>query len=185
MKKIVYNSLLFVSLLFMGCPTRSLAPLFTEKDLIFDPALIGTWLDGQNRKDTYTFQRAGDKDYLVVLCEQKEQGPRVVAYQARLGRLGKYFFFDSCPAGEIPDHHLVPAHLITKMWLTGDTLHVVSLEENWLKKLDAGGQLKLPHARTGDDIVLTAPTPELQQFILSNAENPAAFPDPGKLIRQK
>jgi hypothetical protein len=86
-----------VAVLFLGgCrPVDSLNPLYTQKDLVYDPALLGTWcLKDDN--DTYTLQRSGSATYKLELrgsdkdTNEEYQG----VWDARLLRLGKFLFLD-------------------------------------------------------------------------------------------
>jgi hypothetical protein len=79
----------------------------------------------------------------------------------------------------------LPTHVITRIWLAGDTLKTASLEGDYLKDAMAAGKLTVPHVQDGNDILLTASTKELQQLVLRLAEVDAAFPDPSVLIRRR
>jgi hypothetical protein len=67
-----------IALLLAGCIT-SLHPFYTEKDLLFDPSLLGTWVavnpepGRQEEKEamTWTFARSGEKSYDVVIQEKE------------------------------------------------------------------------------------------------------------------
>ena len=181
MKRIKYFVAVGIAILIMGCPARSLFPLFIENDLVFNPTLVGTWVDEKN-KDTFTFQKSAEKSYNVVGRDQKGD---TVIYKVQLGKLGRFWFLDSYPGWKIGDHHIIATHIISKMWLEGDTLRIASLESDWLKKMIDSGKLKVSHALVEGDVILTASTKELQQLVLRFAEDNDAFPKPGKFIRMK
>jgi len=180
MKKMTCIAILGATLFLMGCPARSLFPLFAEKDLVFNPDLLGTWVDLD--KEEYTFLKSGGQGY-DVLMREKEGSACLLS--VKLGQLGKYWFLDSSPGEKNSDYHLLPTHVITRIWLKGDTLKTASLEGDYLKDSITSGNLKVTHALDGSDVLLTASTEELQQLVLRLAENEAAFPDPSTLVRRK
>jgi hypothetical protein len=174
-----------IALLFSGCVVPSLHPLFTEKDLVFDPALIGTWVE-ENEKETWTFQKAGDHTYDLFYEGEGDSAE----FEAHLLRLGKFEFLDIYP--EEPDikndfckFHLILTHTFSRIWIDGDTLRTAMLNPQWLEDMIARRNVKIAHERLDDRIVLTASTKELQKFILKYAEDINAFPDPAELHRQK
>lgn len=181
MNRIKYSIVVGIAIFMMGCPTRSLFPLFTESDLVFNPALVGTWIDVEGA-DTFTFQKAGEKSYNVVSLEQKGNSE---GYRVQLGRLGKFWFIDSYPLKGGGDHHTLSAHILSRIWLNGDTLRMASLESDWLRGMIDAKTLSIAHVRRDGDIILTATTEELQQLVLRFAEDDKAFPDPGVFIRTK
>ncbi len=170
-----------MALFFVGCPARSLYPFFTEKNLVFNPGLVGAWAD-QDKKETYFFQKAEGKNYAVIVCKEKEDTSH---YIAQLGQIGKVWFLDTYPSEEQNDFQLVPTHIISKMWLNGDTLTFASLESDYVKKFIESKKLKIPYTTQKGDIIFTASTDELQQLILQLAQDDKAFPDQTKLFRVK
>ena len=184
-----------LAVLIAGC-VRSLHPLFTEKDLIFEPTLVGTWVDGDG-KDTWTFQKSKDKSYTLIhfqhehgkFMEGKETGD-TARFEVKLGRLGNFFFLDIYPEeptikNDLYKIHLIPAHTFSRMWLEGDELRLSMLDNDWLKKMIAEGKVQITHEKIDGDVILTAPTEELQKLVLKYAEDTKAFPEPGKLHRLK
>jgi hypothetical protein len=179
-----------ISAFFIGCPARSLQPLFTEKDITYNPALEGKWTDGE---DTYTFKRLDEKNYRIFVVEQKtidstgraEADSDTMAFVGQLGQLGRSWFLDTYPAREVTDFHLVPTHMIFETWLEGDTLRLASLEGDWLKKTIKTKRLKAQYALSNGDIILTGSTEELQEIARNFANDENAFPNPEEFVRMK
>ncbi len=179
--KTMKNLLAIVLALFlMGCPARSLFPLFTEKNLVFNPGLVGAWID-KDKKETYFFQKTEGKNYIVIVCHDED----TTQYITQLGQIGKLWFLDSYPSEDPTNYQFIPTHIISKMWLNGDTLRFASLESDHLKKLIEKENLKISHTFLKEDVLLTASTDELQQLVLQLAQDDRAFPNPTKLIRVK
>jgi hypothetical protein len=190
MQKIGVVSVAAISLLLLGCPVRSLQPLFSESDLAYNPALIGKWADGE---DIYTFGKLKGNEYAILLSEQKpadsvaHSGTEgdTITFIGRLGRLGGNWFLDTYPAREEGDFHLLPTHIIAKLRIDGDTLFLASLEGDWLKKTIEANRLKVKYAIVDGDLILTGSTREVQETVKKFADDEGAFPNSDKLVRMK
>ncbi len=174
-----------LAVLIAGCPARSLQPLFAEKDVVFNPLILGTWV---NKGDVYTFRQAGEKDYEVVVRPDtsSNKGVDSVVYTVQLGKLGNSWFLDSSPEGDPRDFHLLAAHIISKFELqSADSFSIASLESDWLKKKIDDGSVTAAHVNRDGDIILTGATDELQQLVSRYADDSGAFPNPGEFVRVK
>ena len=189
-------------LLFVGCPVRSIFPLFADKDMVFVPGLVGKWINttkdqggakprGKVQIDTeevLSIKRAGEHNYyLMEFPEQKDDGQvEIKTYYGYVGRLGDFWFLDACQyIREHENNDLIPTHYLCRFWLEGDAFRVAFLDGDWLDKMI--GERKISISRLGSqwDQVLTAETPELQQLVQRFAKDPEAFPDPDTLVRLK
>jgi len=181
MKTFISTVFLGIALFLMGCPTRSLYPLFADKDITFNPNLVGAWNEIDNHS-TYVFKKGEGKDYEITIAGKKGD---TTHYKLQLGRLGKYWFFDSFPKEDPVDFHMIPTHLISKIWLQGDTLKFSFLESDSLIKRMGSGKLKIAATYPDDNMILTSSTEELQKVILEIADDDAFFPKSDVLIRMK
>lgn len=170
-----------MALFFIGCPARSFYPFLAEKNLVFNSGLVGAWMD-QDKKETYFFQKAEGKNYDIIVCEEKGD---TSYFQAQLGQIGKVWFLDSYPSEEPENYQLVPTHIISKMWLNGDTLAFASLESDYVQKFIESKKLNISYTTQKGDIIFTASTDELQQLVMQLVLDDKAFPNPTKLIRVK
>ncbi len=176
----------FISILVLlvaGC-VRSFYPLYTDKDLIFDQTLVGTWIDGNN--NVWTFLKSKDKSYELVYTEKTAPAK----FKAHLVKLGKYQFLDLAPEEPGIDNsffsgHLIPVHTFSRIWITNDSLRLSLFDNGWLKEMIEKKKVSIAHERQGDSIILTAPTKELQKLVTRYADNKKAFPEPGVLRRKK
>src|SRR5688572_16246676 len=109
-----------------GC-VPSLNPIFTEKDVIFDPALVGTW-GTDDPKEKWVFSKSGDNAY--KLRQTDSEGAKA-EFDARLVRLGDYKFLDLIVTNmDEKDFRmngwaafsLIPAHLILQVHEIGPKL---------------------------------------------------------------
>ena len=169
-----------IALLIAGCvPVRSVHPLFTEKDLVFEPALLGTWaLEDATLEFRQSERNAYDLTYTQEVSAKLE---------AHLLRLGEFLFLDISLGQRAPEAlfprphpaylvHMFPVHTFWRIRIEGDELHLEDLDDGWVNRMIREGIVEIHHARLGEyDIVLTAPTEELQEFLLTHAKSPEAF----------
>lgn len=190
MRKVWLFFAIAIASLFIGCPVRSLQPLFSEKDIMYSSALVGTWANGEDR---YTFKKASDNSYRILLSEQKstdsvkhtESNGDTMTFVGQLGKLGKSLFLDTYPGREVVDFHLLATHMIFRLWLDADTLRLASLEGDWVKKMIKANRLKIQYTIANGDFILTGSTNELQKIVRPFANDSNAFPNPETFVRVK
>jgi hypothetical protein len=186
-------------LLLSSCvPAFSVHPFFTEKDLTFDRALLGTWIDPTeknargglvieemsiNGRPAYSFtMEVTDKPAMPKLTE---------GYDGSLFVLGGQKFLDVIESGlhsgdEAVTVLAMPAHMIAKVSLEGDSLKLSFLDDEWLKKNLEDGTIPLRHEIEADTPLLTAETADLQKFVLNHMADEKAFSfEVGPLQRKK
>jgi len=176
--------LLGVAIFLVGC-VPSLHPLFTDKDLVFDQSLVGTWVD-EDGKSTWTFQKSGENAYELVYTENEEPAK----FQAHLLKLGEFLFLDIFPEESgmkngLYKGLLIPAHGFSRIWIEGDSVRLAYLDPDWLKQMIDKKKVKIDHDFVDQSIILTAQTSELQNFALKYAEDVKAFSNKSELHRQK
>ena len=155
-------------LLMTACTVRSLQPLYAEKDLIFDPQLLGAWVEeGDKSDDLVIFQKHEDNSYTVRVGDS----PKL---EGHLLKLGGDLFLDLTPT-ETDDAFNIPGHLFVKIRLNGDTLQTALIDSDWVEHAADGGTLGLSHLRIGGKVVLTASPKELQAFVTRYAGDGSVF----------
>jgi hypothetical protein len=176
MNKPTIATLLSFAVLIASC-VQSLHPLYTDKDLIFEPAIVGTWeSEGGN---LWIFLKSGEKSYELVY-QEKETPAR---FQAHLVKLGQYQFLDLYPTSldlknDLQQAHILYTHTFFRVWLDHDTLRLAILEHDWLKKMLDEKKVTIKHEVVDKRVVLTASTKDLQKFVMKYANDPGAFPKP-------
>ena len=87
MKQRVFAVLLLA--IITGC-VPCLNPIYTDKDVIVDPVLVGTWGSGEP-KEKWVFTKTAARSYKLAQTD----GDGVTAeFDVRLVRLGDYRFLD-------------------------------------------------------------------------------------------
>jgi len=164
------------ALVLAGC-VQSLHPLYTDNDRTFEPKLIGTWKgEGDN---LWIFLRHGDKSYELIYTEKGSPAK----FEANLVKLGQALFLDLFPQSpdlknDLQQAHLLNVHTFSRVWIEDDTLRLAMLEHDWLKTMIDSGKVNIQHEVLDRQVVLTAPTKELQQFVVRHANDKGAFPRP-------
>jgi hypothetical protein len=184
MRAVTMVVVLGAAILLAGC-VSSLHPLYTPKDVVFDPSLVGVWTE-KDSNDTWEFAKSEDNVYELTYTTEGEPAK----FKAHLVRLGKSTFLDTFP--EVPEPkntfyamHMVPTHFFMKVRMDKDKLLIAPLDPEWLGKQLKSKKVKIAHETVEDWAVLTAPTPELQKFAVRCAGTAGAFVKPTELHRQK
>jgi hypothetical protein len=167
-----------------GCYVASLYPFYTSEDVAFDAGLLGTWVGDDDER--WTFSRATDQadSYTIEAPDIKSPfGPTVTsALTGRLFRLGDALFMDAfpdlsatCDTGVGWNALRAGMHFLFRLSRDGDTLRMQVLDPD---KVDAlvqapshahllydGGTSDRPGGPGDANLVLTAPTAEIQAFL--------------------
>src|SRR5882724_41447 len=95
-----FLSFLLLAILFViGCvPVDSLNPLYTDKDIVFDSALLGEWVGSDAADDGgLKFNKEGDNAYQVIMTETNGGEIKRTFFHGHLLTLGKHRFLDIVP----------------------------------------------------------------------------------------
>jgi hypothetical protein len=183
MKKILLSLVVVPAMFIVGCIVTSVYPFYTEKDLTFDPALIGQWIEKESNEsstesaEVWEFAKAGEKKYTFTISKAEETNK----FSAHLFKLGGKRFLD-WRAEESPDD-FVPPHYLLRVRQVSPTLLIEPMNAEWLAKLIEENSNAIRHIvlrdknGSGERVVLTADTMELQAFVLKHINDTNAFGD--------
>ncbi len=195
-----------------GCvPVMSLHPLFTEKDVLFEEKLLGTWVnDPNNPTTTWEFERVMDESenaiefkrpdrpenaYKLVFHNNKDDGKG--SFFAHLVKLENMLFLDVYPsqlpcAPKDPNefqfyniYFLVPVRTFIKIDSIEPQLRMRLTDDDDMKKLLAEDPNVVKYELADDKLILTASTRELQAFVLKYADDSRVFSNEIVLSRKK
>jgi len=181
------TTLIFLGLLFVltGC-NPSLHPLYTEPDLIYDPALVGEWV-GNDGKVTWTFAKNGEKAYTLLYVDEKGKKGE---FAVHLLKVGDRRFLDLYPAdpdlqqNDFYKAYLLRVHTFMSVQQQADTLQMSFMNFDWLKKHLQEHPDAVKHEKVDDGVLLTAQPKELQAFLVQHDKTPDAWSEGSPLIRR-
>jgi hypothetical protein len=181
-----------------GCvPVISLHQLYTEKDVVLDKKLYGTWVDDANNpKTTWEFKSNDEPKNAYNLIFTDEDGKKG-SFVAHLVKLQNRLFLDIFPS-ELPwepedpnkmdwpynSFFLIPAHTFVKVDSIEPQLKLRLTLESKMEELLKENPNVVEHTSVGDRIVLTESTKKLQAFVLKYADDERVFTDQVTLSRK-
>lgn len=182
-----------------GCvPVISLHPLYTEKDIVVDKQLFGTWVDDANSPETtWEFKSIDEPKNAYKLIFTDEEGMKG-SFVAHLVKLQNRLFLDIFPS-ELPWEpedpnkidwpyntlFLIPAHTFVKVDSIEPQLKLRLMLESKIEELLKENPSAVEHTSVGDRLVLTGSTKELQAFVLKYADDERVFTDQVILSRKE
>jgi len=181
------KKLLFYLLsVFLGGCVLSLQPLYTEKDLIFEEKLLGTWAKNDS-KETWQFKRAnGDKQYKMIYTDENgKKGP----FDAGLGKLNNMMFLNIFPQepklkeNDFYKFHILRVHSFIKIEQIEPILKMRIMNPDKAKEMLENDPNLIKHEIVQDRLILTASTKELQEFMKAHANDEGLFGEPSELKR--
>lgn len=183
--------LLFVfGILLAGC-VPSLHPLYTPKDVVYDPKLVGVWAD-QNSPDSgkWEFRPAEPNSYTMIYTDKDK---KTGSFNAHLAKINGVLFLDVFPndpnltQNGYYQLHLLPVHTFMKVDQIEPALKLRLMDvDKFTKRLEKNpAMLKHEILQQGSDkkVVLTASTKELQEFMRKHAGDKDVFGEASNLKR--
>jgi len=184
---------LLFALALAGC-VPSWNPFYTEKDLVPNPALVGTWRPVEAKegsKEAWEFTKVGDKLYQLV---QTDEEGRKATFEARLFKLKDHLFLDlyltkvegdDLKVNAWASISLVPAHLLLKVEQIGPALKLAAMNPDWMQTYLKQHPNAIAHRVVSDgNILLAASTDELQKFVLAHLDDKDFIGGPMEMKRK-
>jgi len=200
MKKLIFPVVILIMIAVLsGCLT-SLHPLFTIKDLVFEPKFTGKWV-GDKDGDTVlyekgsaqsfrdlpeTLQGSADKAYMVTIIGRDKSRYKYFAF---LVKIGNGLYFDYYPADveqqrEYDDSYreqFIKMHSFYRVKLHTEMSMLISeFDDSFLHNLIDKKQIRIQHeTRFDGSYFITASTEELQQYVMKYGDVPEAYSNSG------
>jgi len=169
----------------------SLNPFYTDKDLVFDPRLVGTWAEkgAEHEPATWSFEKADGNAYKLAITEKEGKEGE---FTAHLFKLKQEYFLDLLPKecnfatnqADLVAFSMFPGHLLVRVAQIEPELKLAMFNFDWLCQQLTNHPSLLAHHREGDRLVLTASTRDLQRFVLKHLAEGELFEKPGEMVRQ-
>ena len=167
-----------------GCVVTSVCPYYSEKDLVTEPAMVGSWSNTKNPGETWKFEKWTNFAYRLTLAEPS----KTTVMEAHAFKLNGQLFLDIFSLEQ--DYHVIPAHYLLKVEQTAPTLKFSELDDGWLKSFLTNKPTAIAfHILNADDpaasrVVLTADTSSVQSFVVRHLDTPGAWRDACELRRE-
>lgn len=180
---------LCLSVAFLAGCVPSIEPAYTGKDLVLEPALVGTWSTGNPDDGVWTVTRGEGSFYWVSFSEKGKAG----TCRGHFFKVGGLLLLDLCPEPDafedLPDLtkvHVQRVHTVNRIWIDGeDAVRYATLDGDRVRALAAAWNPPLPLSLVEGKPVLTAAASQLQAFLAGHADDPALFTKPVPLKRKK
>jgi hypothetical protein len=192
LKKIVF--MLGVAALFGSCVT-SVHPIYTQDDLVYDETLLGDWITEDSiilsfdkaTINNMPFSKEDTANLKTYYATYHDKRP--AEFKVHLVKLDKYYYLDFFMHHFEMDNDLVestlfPVHTFTKVKIYNDSLVVTGFDARRIMKLLEQRKIRIKHEVSDGYMLLTAPTEELQKFIIKYADDPELFDEPTILKRK-
>lgn len=207
MKKVSFFLAFAILVIFLSGCLKTLHPIFTIKDIVYEPILLGTWMTSeQGIKGPDVLTEKGQaiitnlgadntielpekiaaikhKGYLVSYRDN--EGNTTEQYIAFLARIGKHLYFDYFPADkkgnetgdEFFTSHFLKMHTSYRVEISKDgSFELSQLDASYVTKLIEEKKIRISHEKDANgNIVITASTDELQQYIIKYGDEPGAY----------
>ena len=79
---------------------------------------------------------------------------------------------------------LIQGHMLVRVAQLEPSLQLAFIDSDWLEKYLEENPQSLAYHKEGDRPVLTAPTPELQEFVLRHLGEGELFQKPGEMVKK-
>ncbi len=181
--RLIFTALVAAILLLVAGCIPSLNPLFTEKDLEFDPALLGTWAEKPD-SEQWTFERSSnEKDAKGYLLHHVDDKHHKADFNAHLCKLKDARYLDielsklheDDNVNELGLVSLIPGHLFFRVAQVEPELKLIFPDGDRLKELVTSSPKSLSYRSNNNSFYLTASTKDLQAFFIKHADDKKLF----------
>lgn len=171
-------------LLSTACDAPSIHPVYSASVGNADSDLVGVWkMEGETT--TYEVVEAVGRHRYDLTVESNDANDATYHFELRTLKIDDHPFGDVMATEQkrssIDEEHglfFVPTHMFFRYKINDENteLSVWTLNVNWLRRGLSAGILDLEHTwLAGDKILITAPTKDLQEFIVAYADHKQAF----------
>ncbi len=160
----------------------SVNPFYTDKDVVTDPRLAGTWSEAGKKEKavTWTFTASTNNAYAVAL---KDDDGKTGQFEGHLFKLGKEMFLDVTPTeckfdekqAAFANIAMLPGHLLFRVKFVDDKFFMAICEPDWIKKFLEKNPAAIAHRVVDGSVIVTAETAALQKFVLAHLAKDELF----------
>ena len=157
-----------------SCTVKSLFPLFTENDLILNHHVLGAWDMGDST--IWTFEQAKEekdgkkitKNYYDLTVDEKGD---VAKLKAHLFTLGDYTYFnfyleELSTENKMAIYTMLPVNTFARAEIYQDSIRISLFDPEFITGLIENKKTRIKHVITDDHLLITAPTEDIQKFVI-------------------
>lgn len=182
--------LAIIPLLFslLGC-VQSIQPFYKDNQVFYDPKLAGTWTNGDQDSTLVITANDKDKDYNAVYTDKDSKTGRFIVHLAKvqdhmLADVYPDLHDDDIKGNDQFKYQLLPVHSFLIVEYAPPDMKVRVMDLDWFNKYVQGHPSEVAFEKAADDrIIMTAPTEQVQTFVLSHLKTPGAYGDAQDVIR--
>jgi hypothetical protein len=146
-----------------GCLVLSLQPVYDDASVVFDEALVGTWVNSEDETSA-TIERGEWRSYKVAYTDRFSTRN----FHGNLTRIGAATWLDLTEVrGRDDGPFLLPVHGIFRVGVNGDVLSVAPLDYGWftraIDKKPARGLIATLDDRR--NVVISSSTADLRRWL--------------------
>lgn len=202
MKKAFVYLVITAGLLMSSCLVSSLHPFFKKKDKVYEAAMLGSWIDSDSciwviEKNMISKEFMGpeypDSTYRITYYEEEDMIGYFIGTLFELKGTRYLDLYpdpneDHCKSGLTCIHHF-PTHTLARIQLDAERFMMYWYGDEWLEELIRNNRIRIKHETVQISTgytrhLLTAPTSELQKFIIKYANNPKTGINVEKIFAQ-
>ena len=193
--KIKHFFCLFILMSLICSCIPSIHQLYTKETLRFEESLIGSWAEVGSadttslsspdlagpRGERWQFKKGNGLNYSLTHTDPDGHS---ADFEIHLVEIAGLRFLDFFPAGDENDnnewweYHRWPMHTFAKIAIEPKQVAISMMNHEWIESLIKESKVRIKHEKVGDEIVITAPTRELQKFMAKYGNEEKAFLDP-------
>lgn len=202
MKNIIAAIAAFGLIILSSCNLTTLYPIFTEKNIISDNRLLGSWRLNKSPKDTdiiviskvppveinrlpVLLKKIAGKGYLIVSKDRRQNV--ITRHLAFLVKIGRYHYLDYYPLETDEELayfdffkvHYIKMHSFYRVSFKNDqAFEIKPFDEGYIHRLIDNNHIRIryewqPYLTTR--YIITASTEELQAYLAKYADDPNAY----------
>ena len=165
-----------------ACLVLNVNPLYDDETITWEPALIGSWLD-EDDKSSIQIERGEWKSYTIRYAHPVETG-QVTGY---VTAVGDDRFLDVMPSrGQDRGAFLLPVHAMLRLRLEGDQLELTPLSYDWMAdRLRAEGAVTGLHVAFDqkENVLIVSPTAAIRSWIRQKTYDSPVFGASATFVR--
>lgn len=193
-KKLIFIAAMGAFIIILSQCVPSLHPFFKEEDIIEGKKLSGYW--ASEDENTWLYIAPGREGHLLLDREKTnilsdDTTKNSSLFLVTLFELKNRKFIDLYPsdknlnATHFYKSQTVKAHSLSKLEPGKDSIVLYFQNPDYIEQLLQERRIRIKHERLKENFVLTAPTTELQKFVVKYMDDEKAFVESDVLVRKK